>query len=256
MTIDLGPIRTGTESAGDLTIGFREIGDPARQPVVLLHGLGSGAVTWDAFAAALAAAGRWAIALDARGHGASSRPGNYSLELMIGDVLAFLDHRGLGEVDLVGHSMGGSVAQLFAAGHPERVRRLVVEEAAPPPHTVPAGPLPEPPAEPPTPVDYDWRLVGPLFRRFRTPDPAWWSRLASITAPTLVVAGGPASMVSQERIRLLAEAIPDARLVEVAAGHRVHRDAPGAFVEAVLPFLSEDENTPARRPGRSPTGFS
>ncbi|MFE0020243.1 alpha/beta fold hydrolase [Amycolatopsis sp. NPDC059021] len=238
MTIDLGPVRTGTAPAGDLTIGFREFGDPAGQPVVLLHGLGSSAATWDTFAAALAEAGRRAIALDARGHGGSSRPGSYSLELMIGDVLAFLDHRGLDEVDLVGHSMGGSVAQLFAAGHPGRVRRLVVEEAAPPPHTAPAEPPPEPPAEPPAPVDYDWRLVAPLFRRFRTPDPEWWARLAAITAPTLVVAGGSTSIVSQERIRLLADVIPDARLVEIAAGHRVHRDAPGAFAEAVLPFLS------------------
>ncbi|GAA4533989.1 alpha/beta fold hydrolase [Amycolatopsis samaneae] len=238
MTIDLEPVRTGTEHVGDLTIGFRETGAPSGRPVVLLHGLGSSAATWDAFAASVAETGGHAIALDARGHGASSRPGDYSLELMTGDLLAFLDRRGLDRVDLVGHSMGGHVAHLFAAGHPERVRRLVVEEAAPPPHTPPATPLPEPPAEPPAPVDYDWALVAPIYRELRTPDPRWWALLPTINAPALVVAGGPASIVSQDRIRMLAEALPDARLVEIDAGHRVHRDAPAAFADAVVPFLS------------------
>ncbi|WP_020667496.1 alpha/beta fold hydrolase [Amycolatopsis nigrescens] len=237
MTIDLGRVRAGTEPAGDLTIGFRETGTPSGTPVVLLHGLGSKAATWDLFAAELAEDSGWAIALDARGHGASSWPGEYSLDLMVGDLLAFLDRRGFDRVDLVGHSMGGGVAQLFAGSHPRRVRRLVIEEAAPPARTPPAEPASEPPAEAPGPVDFDWRLVRPVYRGLRTPDPDWWALLASIAAPTLLVAGGPASHLSRERIQETAAAIPDARMVEIEVGHHVHREAPAAFAEAVLDFL-------------------
>lgn len=228
-------IRTGTTVTGGLTIGYRETG--TGNPVVLLHALGSQASTWDTFATALAGQGRRAIAPDFRGHGTTSMTDEYSLELMVTDLLGFLDARGLPRVDLIGHSMGGHVAQLFAAGHPDRVRRLVIEEAAPPPHTAADPPPPEPPAEPPGPVGFDWRLVRPVLSRLRTPDPAWWASLASITAPTLLIAGGPSSPVAQERIHEAAAAVPGARIAEIPAGHHVHREAPAEFAEAVLEFL-------------------
>jgi hypothetical protein len=71
-------------------------------------------------------------ALDLRGHGDSDWPGKYSLQLMYDDVLGVLDELGLDTVTLVGHSMGGAVAYLLAIQHPERVQRLIIEEAAPP----------------------------------------------------------------------------------------------------------------------------
>lgn len=54
-----------------------------------------------------------------------------------------------------------------------------------------------------------------------------------------MLAGGPASHVPQE---LLAEALAllkRGRLVEIPVGHRLHREAPDAFLEAVVPFLQE-----------------
>jgi esterase len=200
--------------------------------------MGSSATTWNGFAAALAGAGRRAIAIDARGHGASPRVAEYTFATMVGDLLAFLDQHALDRVDLIGHSMGGGVAQLFAGRYPGRVRRLVVEETAPPPRTAPADQPPDPPDEPPHPVDFDWRVVRPIMRAFRTPDPEWWALLGRISAPTLVVAGGGSSFVSQDRVRAAAAAIPDARIVEIDAGHHVHKHAAAAFAQAVLDFLA------------------
>lgn len=201
-------------------------------PVVLLHALGSSARTWETFAAALP---RPSIALDLPGHGTAPHTGDYTFTAMADHVLLAID--GHDTVDVVGHSMGGAVAQYVAMRAPGLVRRMVIEDAAPPPHE--PVPLLDPPARPPEPVDFDWAVVEPVFRTVRTPDPSWWAGLAAVTAETLWLAGGPASHVDQGRIHEAAAAMPSARVVEVPAGHRIHSEAPEAFAAAVLPFLAE-----------------
>lgn len=99
--------------------------------MVVLHALGEGTHHWTPVMTRFAEHLR-VIALDLRGHGCSDWPGRYSLRLMVNDVLAVLDELGLGAVTVVGHSLGGAVAYLMAMNHPERVDRLVVEDAAPP----------------------------------------------------------------------------------------------------------------------------
>ena len=77
----------------------------------------------------LAELGWHAVAPDLRGHGRSDRPtdaGAYSLELMAADVLALADWLGWDRFALLGHSMGGGVAQLVALDHPERLTGLVL----------------------------------------------------------------------------------------------------------------------------------
>lgn len=226
-----------TTPVGEVLLAHHETGDPTGPPAVLLHGMGSSAATWDGFAAALGGAGRRVLAIDARGHGASSRTAEYTFAAMVDDLRGFLDEHAVDRVDLIGHSMGGGVAQLFAGRYPDRVRRLVIEEAAPPPHAAPADQPPDPPREPPHPVEFDWQVVRPIMRAFRTPDPEWWALLGHIAAPTLVIAGGATSLVSQDRIHAAAAAIPDARLVEINAGHNVHKHAAAAFASIVLEFL-------------------
>jgi pimeloyl-ACP methyl ester carboxylesterase len=226
----------GELAVGDVTLAFREIGGDRGVPVVLLHALGSGAATWDGFAARLAARGRRVIALDLRGHGASSWTETYSLAAMRDDVLGFLDGRGIDRADLVGHSMGGAVAVLVAQRAPGRVRRLVVEDAPPPPDVPgePVGPVTEP-ADPPP---FDWRLIEPVITEFRTPDPGWWDTLPAISAPTLLVSGGPSSHVPVAALVRMSRAVRDCRLVTVEdAGHRVHSVKPDEFWSAVSPFL-------------------
>jgi pimeloyl-ACP methyl ester carboxylesterase len=68
-----------------------------------------------------------AFALTQRGHGDASRPAaGYRLEDFAGDVESFMDAVGLESAMLVGHSMGGAIAQRFAIDRPERVRGLVL----------------------------------------------------------------------------------------------------------------------------------
>jgi pimeloyl-ACP methyl ester carboxylesterase len=105
-------------------------------PLVMLHGLSGHARTWDHTAAAVRDRYR-VLALDQRGHGDSEWASRYGFALMADDLLGFLDALDLGEVTLMGLSMGGIVSFLFAASHPQRVSRLLVLDIGP--EIAPAG---------------------------------------------------------------------------------------------------------------------
>jgi esterase len=96
---------------------YVEYGDRAAPALVLLHGMPSDGSTWEGVAAELAA-GYWVITPDQRGHGASARTATYSLEEMREDLRQFADALGLDRFVLGGHSMGGTVATLFAERYP------------------------------------------------------------------------------------------------------------------------------------------
>lgn len=125
-----------------MRLAYRTWGDAFGSPVVLLHGLGGSAADWEAAGPLLGQ--EWRVfALDLRGHGESDWPDEYDLELMVEDVVGFLDELELNRVGLVGHGMGGVVARLLAQEHSDRVERLVlVETPAPSPATRarPGGP--------------------------------------------------------------------------------------------------------------------
>ena len=214
---------------------YRETGDRSCPALIVLHGLGEDARDWDGVARALSGCYR-VLALDQRGHGQSEHTNEYSFELMRDDLQEFVDVLGLERFALMGHSMGGLVALLFAEEWPERVERLVIEDAAPPaggPHR------PEPPTEPPEPVPFDWRVVASIRRQLNDPDPAWWDRLPEIAAPTLVVGGGSTSHIPQEELEALGGLIPRCRLVTIeGAGHEVHSARLEQFLAAVEGFLA------------------
>ena len=104
------------------------------EPIVLLHGfLGSGE-QWDDDTAVLVDAGYRIVRPDHRGHGRSTNIGDeasYTFEHLYRDALAVIDGLELGGVHLVGHSMGGLVAELIAGRDPERLRSVVFVDCSP-----------------------------------------------------------------------------------------------------------------------------
>ena len=218
------------ETAGP-RLAYRVWGSPGAPPLVLLHGLGEGGADWDGVAPAFGRHYR-VYAPDLRGHGRSDQPGDYSVELMEADVLGFLDALQLDRVDLIGHSMGGLVGYLLAGDHPERVRRLILEDVAalrPRQRGAPERPEGE--------LPFDWEMVLAIRRQIDNPDPGWLDRLGRITAGTLVIAGGAGSHVPQDWVAELARRIPGAGIETIEAGHMIHVTEAEAFTRAALTFL-------------------
>ncbi len=100
----------------------------ARLPLLLVHGLAGSGGHWAAQLDHLRRAGRRAVALDLRGHGASepADDGDYAIEALCGDVAAVADQAGLRRFVLAGHSLGASVAIEYAGRHPARVAALLL----------------------------------------------------------------------------------------------------------------------------------
>lgn len=102
------------------------------RPVVFVHGFSNDRFVWEDVALGLSADYR-PIAHDLRGHGDSdwSIACRYHLHDHARDLATLLDALQIERVALVGHSMGGNVATLFAAQHPERVGALVLVDTGP-----------------------------------------------------------------------------------------------------------------------------
>ena len=110
---------------GELKVRYLDWGGDG-QPILALHGLASTAHWYDIVAPMLR--DRYHIyAPDQRGHGqTTSAPSGYDWQTLSDDLAGLLDHVGLDQVAVMGHSWGGNVATNFSANYPERVSRLIM----------------------------------------------------------------------------------------------------------------------------------
>lgn len=184
----LGASRSEWLCVRGLDTHVRRWGRPGGRPLVLLHGARDCAATFRFVVAALR--GDWDVAApDWRGHGHSGRaPGGYWTHDFLADLEALLDGLGLREpVDVVGHSLGGNVATLYAGLRPDRVRRLVsIDGLGPSPRRLP--------------VDVGRMLVGWLDG-LAAPDRRGYASLEEVAAR--LRAANP--RLGAERAALLAE---------------------------------------------------
>lgn len=275
MTVDL-QVQDRIIQFNGLNFHYREWGEAAAPPLVLLHGYTGHARSWDTTARAFAGEYR-VLALDQRGHGETDWADDYAPERMVEDVVAFAGSLGLARFNLLGLSMGGRVAYHYAALHPETVERLVIVDIGP--EIVASGSdrirsgvlAPDTFDDPeeafraaraanPRPPDDELRhrVLNSLVedgsgrwtyrydKALRSPDrplprpnaEAAWALLPRITPPTLLIRGAASDILSAETAARMVEAIPDCRLVEVEdAGHSVPLDNPRGFIAAVRSFL-------------------
>jgi lipase len=107
--------------------------DRADAVVLAIHGITSNLMVWRAVARHVADGARVSIlAPDLRGRGESAAlPGAYGIAAHVEDMLAVLDHFGVGRAVLAGHSMGAYVAARLVGEHPERAAGLVLVDGGP-----------------------------------------------------------------------------------------------------------------------------
>jgi pimeloyl-ACP methyl ester carboxylesterase len=202
-------------------------------PIVMLHGLGMSATTWDAVAEQLA--GRHTVlAIDLPGHGDSPCPDD--LEAFTRDsALADLDGvlTSLDELPvIVGHSLGGYLALAHAATRPGASRGIVVL------NTGPGFRDPE--------KREGWNARSRRnAHRFGVPervaglnlqeDSVVMDRVAEMTTPTLVLAGGDDRPEYAGAGQYLERKMPDARLVVLdGGGHSMHEDTHASEVAEII----------------------
>ena len=243
------------------------------EPLLLIMGLSYPSCMWHRSRPVLANRYR-TIAFDNRGVGQSDvPPGIYSIALMASDAAAVMDAAGVESAHVFGVSMGGMIAQELALQYPSRVRSLILGcTAAGGPHAVQAESAaletlmrrdltPEESKEAIIPFIYDAatsreRIDEDMAIRMKwLPTPEGYagqlqgifgweaaSRLAEITAPTLVIHGESDRLVPPANARLIAAGIPGAKLLLIPhASHIFATDQPATAHHAILEFLAAQQ---------------
>jgi pimeloyl-ACP methyl ester carboxylesterase len=247
----------------------RDFGGEGAPPIVILHGMLGSSRNWQTVGADLAA-GRRVYALDLRNHGMSPHVDSMSYAAMAADVAAWLDSRGIGAAELLGHSMGGKVAMLLACRQPAKVSRLVVVDIAPRDYRWAAhraefaamqkldlaGIKSRAEAE----IRMEGRIPDWAMRKFITTNLErvlsggwrWQVNLPALMAslpelersplgpgdrfdgPCLFLAGGKSPYIRPQDHAGILEHFPAARIeVLAASGHNPHIDGRAAFVKAL-----------------------
>ena len=231
-------------------------GGPATaRPLVLLHGVNDQAGTWCKVAPHLVGKFRLIIP-DLPTHGESEpKSGAVPLPLIVERVAALIDHEVPGrEVTLVGNSMGGWVSVLYAARHPERVERLVLESGSGMEWDVshlPVFPKTKedvvrllraangPRSNPPQ------FMIDAILRVGETPmervmkggykEHAIDSLLPRLTMPTTLIWGADDGVLPLDYAEALHAKIPGSRLEVIpGAAHIPHRQKPEEFVRCLM----------------------
>ena len=213
-------------------------------PLILLHGNGE---SHEYFASQLEYFSKSyrVIAPDTRGHGKTPRgEGELSISRFADDLRGFMRQLGIETANILGFSDGGNVAMYFALRYPEYVGRLVLNGANLFPHGVKRHVQ--------LPIDIGYRIALHFAKKsdgarkkaeilgLMVNEPQLTAEDASeIKAPTLVIAGTH-DMIKRRHTELIANSIPNSRLVFIKGDHFIASKNPDAFNAAVGKFLEAD----------------
>lgn len=245
-------------------IHWRLDGHPDRPPLVLANSLGTDHTLWEPVMAGLLRRFR-VLRLDKRGHGASqASAGDYTIELLAGDVLAAMDAAGIERASYCGVSIGAMIGIWLAANVPQRFDQFVLSNTS-------AKTAPEGFADRIAKVSDGGMaaVADTVLGRFFTPgfvaraderfhtvrrtllqvDPAGYigccaairdmdlrPELARISAPVLVITCSGDQSTPPAMGEAIAAAVAGARLVQLPLAHVPHVEAPARFVDMVVRF--------------------
>ena len=245
------------------------------KPLVILHGFLGMSDNWKTLGMQYATEGFEVHMLDLRNHGKSFHSNEFSYEVMVEDVLAYCMTHNLKKIDIIGHSMGGKVAMLFATTYPEKVNKLIVADIGPkyykPHHQVILAGL--------NAVDFSlkpdrttvdeilknhipdfgtrqflmkslyWKEPGQLAFRFNL---AVFNKEieqigvalpsnAIFNNPTFFLRGGNSNYIKDEDFEDIKNHFPNAIIETIPnVGHWLHAENPVAFYDKTIAFLKEN----------------
>ncbi|MFY0630389.1 MAG: alpha/beta fold hydrolase [Flavobacteriaceae bacterium] len=242
------------------------------QPFLILHGYFGMGDNWKSLANQFGQHFEMHL-IDQRNHGRSFHDNEFDYDLLAEDVYNYINHHNLEKVILLGHSMGGKTAMLFAVEYPELVDQLVIADISPryyqPHHNEILKGLDS--------IDFSiqntrklvdeklselipeigvrsfllknvyWREKGVLDFRFNLQsltenNSEVGTALPSFTTfegETLFLAGGNSGYITENEVPIIKAHFPKAAIETIAnAGHWLHADNPKAFYELVMEFLN------------------
>ncbi|MDW9608162.1 alpha/beta fold hydrolase [Sinorhizobium meliloti] len=248
-----------------LRLAYVEMGDPDGVPILLLHGFTDSARSWSLTAPYLATGFR-VRASDLRGHGHSDQPeGCYTIPEMANDVRLLMVALDLAPCHVVGHSLGGRLAQAIAERWPHLVRKIILMSTSAALRER-RGRLWEniqtlrDPIDPESAFIREWCSGAvPIDENFLTlarresaalPSSIWHSiyyeqlaydpspLLQDISAPTLILRGEEDMIATEEHQIQMKDAIVGAEFISLPGqGHNIHWEAPEKVAHLILTFL-------------------
>lgn len=257
-----------------MQLHFKQLGQG--EPLVMLHGLFGASDNWLGVASKLAEKSHLFL-LDLRNHGLSQHSDEMSYPIMAADIAEFLDAQKLEHANILGHSLGGKVAMQLALDFPSRVEKLVVVDITPraysPEHEkifkallgldlkkfqtrtqiedALAAEIPDlglrrfllknlKSASSPT-SSFTWKmnLAGLYKNHQKIYEPI--APHKPFSGPTLFLRGEKSHYILETDVPLIHNLFPQAKIETIErAGHWVHADAPGEFLNLVSSFLAGD----------------
>jgi pimeloyl-ACP methyl ester carboxylesterase len=244
-------------------------------PMVILHGLFGTSDNWVSLARKLGE--QYAVYVpDLRNHGQSPHSPVFDFAVLEDDLLELTEEYSLKDIVLMGHSLGGKTAMYFALHHPQSIKKLIVVDISL--HKAPENTEHQMLIDAMLGVDFsgvsarsdverqlETRVHSKKLRQFllknvywrdkRTLD--WRLNLQAInenllnifegvdvsgqyTGPALFIRGGRSDYIREEDIKELKIKFPGALVKTIPeAGHWVHSDSPGEFLEALRAFLDQ-----------------
>jgi pimeloyl-ACP methyl ester carboxylesterase len=259
----------------DIKIYYETTG--SGEPLVLISGLGYPLWQWHKMVPALAEHFQ-VITFDNRGVGQTDKPaGPYTAQMLAADTAGLLDRLGLEKAVIMGHSMGGYIAQAMALDFPEKVSKLILcSTNFGGPRHVPVSPeafaiLTDTTLDPltrfrmglkvstaPGWVDtnpdilkewVEWRAANPMDPAayqaqvavglsLISEEAAFENKLPNISAPTLILFGAQDKVVPPENAELLAKQIRGSQIAIIPdAGHFFPIEVPEAAAQIVIDFI-------------------
>ena len=250
------------------------------EPLVLIAGLGYPLWQWHRMVPYLTEHFQ-VVVFDNRGVGQTDKPvGPYTAQMLAADTVGLLDGLGIGKAIVMGHSMGGFIAQAMALDYPRRVSKLILSSTNfGGPHHVPITleamtVLADMTSDPVTRFKnglavstapgyveanpemikawLDWRITNPLDiagyqaqmaigLALVTEAAAFENRLPNLTVPTLIMFGEHDKVVPPANANLLAAKIPNSKVAILPnAGHFFPIEIPEAASKTMIDFIQQE----------------
>ncbi len=252
-----------------MKLNYKELGEGC--PLIILHGLFGSSDNWISIGRSLAET-RKVYLVDQRNHGESPHSEVFNYEVMVADLKELIDDLSIDHFDLIGHSLGGKTAMLFATQFPNLINKLVIVDIGPkqyPVHhdTILEG-LNSINLETLTSRSEADKALAPFVpvlgtRQFllknikRTPDGFEWkinleiiekdiaevgkplAKEAKFNNPTLFIRGSLSNYILDNDMTLVQSHFPKVKLATInRASHWVHAEKPQEFLDELTKFLA------------------